>query len=104
MKLNTEDVKTLIINTLSDLVDTLPDDQKFVPDYDTKLFGPGSLIDSLNLVSFIVDLEGILSSDYDLDIVLTDDRAMTREVSPFDNVSNLVEYVTELVEEQNTAS
>lgn len=101
MHVDKKTIDKIILQTLTDLVETLPEDEQFIPNYDTKLFGQGALVDSLMLVSFIVDLESIFSSEYDFDIILTDDRAMTREISPFDNVSNLTEYINEIIQEQN---
>lgn len=89
----------IVINQVTELNETLPEDQKFNVNEDTVLFGNNSKIDSLSLVSVIVDLEGVFSSEYDFDISLTDDRAMTREISPFDNVSSLVDYIHEVVNE-----
>lgn len=88
----------IIVKTLNDLVDTLPDDQKFEPNLGTILFGTGSTIDSLTLVSFIVDLESLLSHKYSQSISLTDDRAMTREKSPFSSVNDLAEYIEEIID------
>lgn len=99
MKVSKETVNRIILQTLTDLVDTLPAEQKFKPDENTKLFGSGSPIDSLTLVSFIVELESVFSSELNIDIVLTDDRAMTREKSPFDSVNNLSEYIMEIANE-----
>lgn len=90
-----EQATETIIAALNDVVDTLPDDQKFTPAYDTRLFGPGSPIDSLTLVSFIVELEARFS-EQGVDLVLTDDRAMTREKSPFDSVNDLADYIVEI--------
>ena len=89
----------IVINQVTELNDTLPEDQQFEVSKDTVLFGNDSKIDSLSLVSVIVDLEGVFSSDYNFDISLTDDRAMTREVSPFDNVTSLVDYIDEIINE-----
>lgn len=89
----------IVINQVTELNETLPEDQKFSVNENTVLFGNNSKIDSLSLVSVIVDLEGVFSSEYDFDISLTDDRAMTREISPFDNVSSLVDYIHEVVNE-----
>ncbi len=65
----------------------------------TILFGPGAKIDSLNLVSLVVDLESKLSEKFSQEISLTDDRAMTREISPFDTFGSLKNYIEELVSE-----
>ncbi len=65
----------------------------------TILFGAGATIDSLTLVSYIVDLECCLADHFGKEISLTDDRAMTREVSPFDTFGSLKNYIHELVAE-----
>ena len=96
MKIDKQQVNTIILSTLNDLIDTLPDNQKFEPGLNTKLFGEGSLIDSLTLVSFIVELEAIFSTEFNTEIVLTDDRAMTREKSPFESVDELSNYIIEI--------
>ncbi len=92
-------INELVLVQLNELNDTLPENQQFQPSEDTVLFGTNSSIDSLSLVSFIVDLESVLSDETGIDISLTDDRAMTREKSPFTNVENLVEYIHELTNE-----
>ena len=98
MKINKEQIITIIMSTLNDLVDTLPSDQKFKPEITTKLFGEGSPIDSLTLVSFIVELESLFSTELNTEIVLTDDRAMTREKSPFESTDELANYIVEITE------
>jgi acyl carrier protein len=67
---------------------------------DFVLFGPGAVIDSLDLVNVITEVEESISDEFDLALSLTDDRAMTREVSPYDSVSTLKEYVLELLSEK----
>jgi len=92
-----EKIYQLVIKQLVELNETLPAEQQFVADKNTVLFGNNSNIDSLSLVSVIVDLETIFSEQYGQDISLTDDRAMTREISPFTNVKNLAEYIKEVL-------
>ncbi len=67
---------------------------------DFVLFGSGAVIDSLDLVNVITEVEESISDEFDLAISLTDDRAMTREVSPYDSVSTLRDYVLELLSEK----
>jgi acyl carrier protein len=92
-----EQILEVVINNLKSLVETFPENQKFDVNESTMLFGEGSNIDSLSLVSVIVDLETIFSEEYNFDISLTDDKAMTREISPFDNVGTLTDYISELI-------
>lgn len=94
-----EEIKTTVIENVKNLVSTFPQDQQFEVNEQTVLFGLGSQIDSLSLVSVIVDLEMHYSTELDVEFSLTNDRAMTRPVSPFDSVENLVDYIHELISE-----
>lgn len=93
------EILNIVLEQVKSLVDTLPDTQKFDVGEDTVLFGRDSNIDSLSLVSVIVDLETYFLDEHNLEVCITDDRAMTREISPFDNVKNLVDYLHELINE-----
>ena len=97
--MNKQTIYELVINQVKQLNETLPENQRFTVNEKTILFGDGSNIDSLSLVSVIVDLESLFSDEYDHNISLTDDRAMTREISPFENISSLVDYIFEVVNE-----
>jgi acyl carrier protein len=94
-------IEELILGALNDVNEEQPEDERIAVGASTPLFGPDAQIDSLALVSVIVDVETALNVDYDLPISLTDDRAMTREISPFDDVQTLKDYIVELVAEQS---
>lgn len=96
-------IRKIVIDNVSMLVETLPENQKFDVDENTILFGPNSKIDSLSLVTVIVDLETAFYNDHNIEISLTDDRAMTRQISPFDCISSLVDYVYEIINENQKA-
>lgn len=87
----------IVIKQVQELNETLPENQQFSVNEDTILFGNNSNIDSLSLVSVIVDLESVFSAEYGKEISLTDDRAMTREINPFSSIRNLVDYIAEVV-------
>jgi len=65
--------------------------------YDTLLLSEGSAIDSMTIVSIVVDLESELTDAFQKEISLSDDKAMSRKISPYDNVNNLIEYIKELL-------
>ena len=95
-----KEITEIVINQVEQLNDTFPDAQKVTVSENTVLFGNGSSIDSLSLVSIIVDLEMLFSAEYSHDILLTDDKAMAREKSPFTNITTLVDYIFELINEE----
>ena len=90
----------IVLKQINSLVNTLPEDQKFEVKENIVLFGRNSNIDSLSLVSLIVDLEAYFMDEYNLEISLTDDRAMTREISPFNTVASLTDYLHEIINEK----
>jgi len=92
-----KEIEQLIMEALNELNDEFPDDEKIIISSDTILFGKDTQIDSLSLVSLIVNIESKLCSILDRDLSLTDDRAMRRSESPFLNVQTLKNYILEIV-------
>jgi acyl carrier protein len=70
------------------------------PDENTRLLGRSSVLDSMGLVTLIVEVEQRLEADHDLVVVLADDRAMSQTRSPFLSVGTLADYVMQLAAEQ----
>lgn len=60
------------------------------------LFDPKSSLDSLGLVTLILNLEDNLSEKCGLNITLADDRAMSQKNSPFRSTESLTEYIYNL--------
>jgi len=97
--INKEEVLGVILRALQSLNDELSLEERFEAGPNTSLFGPNATLDSLALVSVIVDVEGDISSLLGRSISLTDDRAMSQEISPFDDVQTLLNYIMVLVNE-----
>jgi acyl carrier protein len=95
-----EKIKEIVLTQVREIILTFEEGNIFEVNENTILFGSGSSIDSLSLVSVIVDLEALFSDEHGFDISLTDDRAMTREISPFDSVISLVDYIFEIINEK----
>jgi len=90
-------IKTTVIDiiyrALQALNGELPADKQVPLDTQTRLFGPESTLDSLSLVSVIVDVETGIADDLGKTVSLTDDEAMTQQVSPFSSVDTLADYI-----------
>lgn len=63
----------------------------------TKLFGGDGILDSLGLVSFIVSVEEAIEDEFNISIVLADEKAMSRRTSPFARINALVDYIFEVI-------
>lgn len=69
-------------------------------DEQTSLIGKQAVLDSLALVTLIVDLEQRIEADYNVAITLADDRAMSQKHSPFRTVGSLTAYIDQLLAEE----
>ena len=97
--LKREAVQTIILLALQNINDERGPDEQLEVGLNTRLFGTDAVLDSLSLVSVIVDVEAAISNASGRDISLTDDRAMTQAVSPFSDVSSMTAYVLLLLSE-----
>ena len=94
--MNKQDAMGLIERALEVVNAELPEGERVVITPDLRLFGSEASIDSLALVSLIVDVESEVSEITGMSVSLTDDRAISREPSPFSTVETLADYVTEI--------
>ena len=91
--MNKVDIENYIMILLKQFVQE--NDIEILTDLNTKtrLIGGSGFLDSMDLVSFIVELEEGLSHEFSLDIELANDSAMSRRTSPFINISTLSDYI-----------
>lgn len=68
-------------------------------DISETLFGKGGSLDSLGLVNLITMIEERMDDEHSVVLTLADDKAMSREKSPFRSVGNLIDYLCEIVKE-----
>lgn len=93
-----EEIEKIIIETLKDLNEEIENEAFLNPTSKTKLYGSQGALDSLALVSFITDLEEKISDEFNKEIVLADEKAMSAKTSPFRNVESLTLYIKSLLE------
>lgn len=67
------------------------------PDLETTLYGKDSLIDSIGLVTIIVEIEQRVLDQYSKKITLADEKAMSLQNSPFKNIKSISEYIETLI-------
>lgn len=101
-RLSRSEITGLVLSSLESVLATGPDDR---PDpvelgEDTHLIGRNRVLDSMGLVTLIVDVEQRLEEEYDVVIVVADERAMSQKHSPFRSVGSLADYICQLVAEE----
>ena len=95
--LNKEVIQKEILHALENVNEERGADEQIVVSLDTSLFGVDAALDSLALVSVIVDVETAMSELAGHPISLTDDRAMAQKISPFSSGNALTAYILELL-------
>lgn len=97
--LNKDAIQAIILQALKNINEERGPDEQLEIDLNTRLFGADAVLDSLSLVSVIVDVESAVSEQAGHEISLTDDRAMSQEISPFSDVNSLTAYIELLISE-----
>ena len=67
---------------------------------ETALMGSDAVLDSIGLVTIVVDIEGRLMEN-DINVSLTSEKAMSLRKSPFRNIGALTDYIVTQNEETN---
>jgi len=101
MAMDREDAVDAILAALENLNEELDEDRRFEVRADMRLLGSDSSIDSVGLVSVVMDVEALVEERHGVEIDLTNERAMSMKHSPFRTVDTLADYVSALAAEQD---
>lgn len=66
---------------------------------ETVIVGNNAVLDSLGVVSLIVEIEGRLDIDHEIAVTLASDRAMSQRNSPFRTVGVMADYMCDVIKE-----
>lgn len=92
-----EDIINLLISSLETYFDEINEKVNLSEGENTKLFGGDGVLNSLGLVSYIVEIEELLEDEYDVSVTLADEKAMSRRTSPFGRITYLADYIIEVL-------
>src|SRR5450432_289096 len=70
---------------------------------ETVLVGKDAVLDSLGVVSLIVEVEQRLETEHSVSVTLANDKAMSQRNSPFRTVGVLTDHVVAMVAEESAA-
>ena len=93
-------VERLVAAALDEIAEDLDEPIDDSVDSDVLLYGEGGQLSSLMLVTLLVSVEQALEDEFDVSVVLADERAMSQSTSPFRTARSLTDYASELVSER----
>jgi len=92
------EIRKMIIETIKDYLVT--QDVFHEINEQTSLIGKDAIVDSMGLVTIIIDLESnFLDKGYE--VSLTSEKAMSRKISPFRSVNALSNYIIDILGASN---
>ena len=85
----------------ADLInDGLPPDRQLVKAPKTRLVGPQSVLDSIQLVRLIVTTEREIEDAFGVAVTLADEGALSMKASPFRSIQSLADYIALLIKKR----
>lgn len=93
------DVLKLIYDAIDEVNVDLDEDEKVEKSEETVIYADGSSLDSLGLVNLITIIEQKIEEETGDYITIADERALSMESSPFQNVTTLKDYIELLINE-----
>jgi hypothetical protein len=93
MPVTREEILAIVLDALAAINESRPTGEQFIFDAETPLVGQRAVLNSLELVTFILEVEARLVEQLGIQIILADDRAFSAARSPFRRPSALAEYI-----------
>ncbi len=101
---NQERITTAVYSAVDELNSQLPKGAQIEKSPDAPLYGTGGKLESLDFVTFIMEVEERIKSEFGVDITITDENLLSKEKSPFSSLRTLIEYLEELLKPQDRTS
>lgn len=94
--MNQTEILDIIFQAI-DMANNVREDDKQIPkSSDTPLYTKDGYLDSMGLVGFLIDVEELFL-DEDIQIALSDEKAMSQKNSPFKSIQTLTDYIQTLL-------
>ena len=90
-----DEVRAIISDAICELNDELDYDHLRNVTDSTPIFDGDESLDSLSLVSLIVDIEARVEDTFATEVVLASEKAMSMQNSPYRSVQSLIDFVLE---------
>ena len=94
---NHDRIVSAVYRAVDELNKQLPKGVHVEKSPDAPLYGKNGRLESIDVVTLIMEVEDQISSEFGSSITIADDRAMSQENSPFLSIRTLTDYVAQLL-------
>lgn len=100
---NQDRVESAVYKAVDELNKQLPKGSHVEKSLDAVLYGKSGKLESIDVVTLIMEVEDQIKAEFGTSITIADDRAMSQENSPFSTLGTLTTYVAELLNENGAS-
>ena len=97
-------IKKSVYAAVDELNEQLPSGVQVEKSLDAPLYGAAGKLESLDFVTLIMEVEEKINSEFGTDITIADENLLSKEKSPFSTLGTLIEYLRELLKEQDATA
>jgi acyl carrier protein len=96
-----ERISKAVFAAVDEVNEQLPKGVRIEKSLDAPLYGAGGKLESLDFVTLIMEVEEKINAEFGTDITIADDNLLSKEKSPFSTLGTLIEYLHDLLKEQD---
>lgn len=98
-----ERIVKVVYAAIDELNQQLPKGVSVDKSLDAPLYGAAGKLESLDFVTFIMEVEEKIKAEFGVDITIADEQLLSKEQSPFSSVRTLIEYLKEVLQQEGVA-
>ncbi len=69
---------------------------------DAPVYGAGGKLESLDIVTLIMEVEEKINTEFGTDITIADENLLSKQKSPFSTIGTLIDYLEETLKEDSS--
>ena len=96
-------ISRAVFSAVDELNKQLPKGVQVEKSLDAPLYGAAGKLESLDFVTFIMEVEEKIKAEFGVDITIADENLLSKEKSPFSSVRTLTEYLEEVLKQEGAA-
>ena len=93
-------IDKIIFKAVDEINIQLSNNKQLTKSSKTVLYGKNGQLDSLGLVNLIIIIEQNIEDEFDKNIIIADERAMSQKHSPFRTIDTLATYLNMILNEK----
>jgi acyl carrier protein len=99
---NNERITKAVYAAVDELNRQLPKGVEVEKSLDAPLYGAAGKLESLDFVTFIMEVEEKIKAEFGVDITIADENLLSKEKSPFSSLRTLIEYLEEVLKNESS--